>query len=268
MPLSNRRLAGLPEKQVIRQAVEDGKRISLRFSGGSFRRPAAMALSRTLLSAAPDQALLSLAVQLPEQGGDVFLAPALAARLLTQSPEAVYVWAEAQLFPAGSLRKQALTDFSAVLDRLHWDEDSQRYRFFAGQLSMLGELAFTPAAVPPLDMRWFPLLARIGMPEAAQTLLGLLHGRTLASLPPEVSSRLYRYAMDLSDAQAVQGVIDRLNAWAGRSGAISWSSGPCAAAAALPPGGSWSSCWTCCPFRRERSWPSTGRWSAWPGKRK
>ena len=214
-----RRLAGLPEKQVIRQAVEDGKRISLRFSGGSFRRPAAMALSRTLLSAAPDQALLSLAVQLPEQGGDVFLAPALAARLLTQSPEAVYVWAEAQLFPAGSLRKQALTDFSAVLDRLHWDEDSQRYRFFAGQLSMLGELAFTPAAVPPLDMRWFPLLARIGMPEAAQTLLGLLHGRTLASLPPEVSSRLYRYAMDLSDAQAVQGVIDRLE----RLGWTEWS---------------------------------------------
>ena len=103
-----RRLAGLTEKQLDRQ-VEDskGRPVPLRFEcyagsvKGFFRLPAALALCRTILETNPDPELLPLAIQLQAQGCENFLAPALAARLVSQSPEDVYTWAKEQLSCSG-----------------------------------------------------------------------------------------------------------------------------------------------------------------------
>ena len=203
-----RRLAGLTEKQLDRQ-VEDskGRPVPLRFEcyagsvRGFFRLPAALALCRTILEANPDPELLPLAIQLQAQGCENFLAPALAARLVSQSPEDVYTWAKGQLSRSGllgaKLRKEALVPFRHVLAFLRWDEASQTYRAAVRWSALTRSFQLGPVAVPPLDTRWFSLLVWAG--EMNTILLRLLAGRKLRNLPDIVPNYLYRSALKASD---------------------------------------------------------------------
>ena len=203
-----RRLAGLTEKQLDRQ-VEDskGRPVPLRFEcyagsvRGFFRLPAALALCRTILEANPDPELLPLAIQLQAQGCENFLAPALAARLVSQSPEDVYTWAKGQLSRSGllgaKLRKEALVPFRHVLAFLHWDEASQTYRTAVRWSALTCSFQLGPVAVPPLDMRWFSLLVWAG--EMNAILLRLLAGRKFRNLPEIVPNYLYRSALKAAD---------------------------------------------------------------------
>ena len=203
-----RQLASLTEKQLDRQ-VEDskGRPAAMRFDcyaggvKGFFRLPAALALCRTILETNPDPELLPLAIQLQAQGCENFLAPALAARLLSQSPEDVYTWAKGQLSHSGllgaKLRKEALAPFRYVLAFLRWDESSQVYRTAVRWSALTRSFQLGPVAVPPLDMRWFSLLVWAG--EMNEILLRLLAGRKLRSLPEIVPNYLYRSALKASD---------------------------------------------------------------------
>ena len=103
-----RRVAGLTAQQLDRQvAGEKGKPVLLRFScfdtecQGSFRLLAALALCRTIMENG-DAELCRLAMEFQAQGEEDFLAPALAARLIAQSPADSYDWAEKAAFANGA----------------------------------------------------------------------------------------------------------------------------------------------------------------------
>ena len=98
------RLAGLSQQQLDR-LVEGarGKPVVMRFScyngheQGTLRLLAGLTLSDTLKNV-EDLELCRLAIQLQEQAGDDFLAPALTARLISRTPEDSYTWAEGHIF--------------------------------------------------------------------------------------------------------------------------------------------------------------------------
>ena len=195
-----RRLAGLTERQLDRQVEgEKGNAERLHFScfnaeyQGSFRLLAALELCQTIMSGG-DGALCRLAVELQAQGGEDFLAPALAARLLTQAPADSCAWAEKQLIKTGLLgtrvRQEAVLPFRYVLSTLRWDEQRETYCWAVGA----GPAHGLPVAIPPLDIRWISLLAReSGGLDAV--LLNLLEGRPFPGLPREVAAYLYRAAL-------------------------------------------------------------------------
>lgn len=80
---------------------------------------------------AETKALCALAVELQAQAGDDFLAPALAARLLTQDPADCCAWAEKQLLRTGLLGTRvcqgAVRPFRYVLGNLWWDRQRGVY---------------------------------------------------------------------------------------------------------------------------------------------
>lgn len=206
-----RRLAGLTERQLDRQAEgERGKPERLRFSCfdveplGSFRLRAALALCRTIVSGG-DRALCRLAMELQDRAGEDFLAPALAARLLTQAPADSYAWAERQLLKTGLLgarvRQEAIHPFRHVLCSLCWDGQEEVYRWAVGAAH-----AASLAAIPPLDTRWFSLLARAGG-GLDGALLNLLEGRRLPDLAGEVLDYLYRAALKSRYYGQVQQIV-------------------------------------------------------------
>ena len=206
-----RRLAGLTERQLDRQAEgERGKPERLRFSCfdveplGSFRLRAALALCRTIVSGG-DRALCRMAMELQDRAGEDFLAPALAARLLTQAPADSYAWAERQLLKTGLLgarvRQEAIRPFRHVLCSLCWDGQEEVYRWAVGAAH-----AASLAAIPPLDTRWFSLLARAGG-GLDGALLNLLEGRRLPDLAGEVLDYLYRAALKSRYYGQVQQIV-------------------------------------------------------------
>lgn len=85
---------------------------------------AALALCRTIMENGNAE-LCRLAMEFQAQGEEDFLAPALAARLIAQSPADSYDWAEKQLLRTGLLgtkvRQEAIRPFRYVLGTLHWD---------------------------------------------------------------------------------------------------------------------------------------------------
>ncbi len=207
-----RRLANLTDRQLDRKVEgEKGKVERLRFSlpdmeeQGSFRLLAAVELCRTILSGG-DKALCALAVELQAQAGDDFLAPALAARLLTQDPADCCAWAEKQLLRTGLLGTRvcqgAVRPFRYVLGNLWWDRQRGVY-VWSHSVTRAGA---RPAAIPPLDIRWFSLLAREGG-GLDTALLNLLEGRPLSDLPGGVAAYLYRTALRSPDYGRVQRVI-------------------------------------------------------------
>ena len=226
-----RRLAGLTERQLDRQAEgERGKPERLRFSCfdveplGSFRLRAALALCRTIVSGG-DRALCRMAMELQDRAGEDFLAPALAARLLTQAPADSYAWAERQLLKTGLLgarvRQEAIRPFRHVLCSLCWDGQEGVYRWAVGAVPA----AAPTEAIPPLDTRWFSLLARAGG-GLDGALLNLLEGRRLPDLAGEVPAYLYRTALKSPYYGQVQQIVRILaeSGWTDWGGfAVQWA---------------------------------------------
>ena len=226
-----RRLAGLTERQLDRQAAgESGKPERLRFSCfdmeplGSFRLRAALALCRTIVTGG-DRALCRLAMELQDRAGEDFLAPALAARLLTQAPADSYAWAERQLLKTGLLgtrvRQEAIRPFRHVLCSLCWDGQEGAYRWAVGAVPA----AAPTEAIPPLDTRWFSLLARAGG-GLDGALLNLLEGRRLPDLAGEVPAYLYRTALKSPYFGQVQQIVRILaeSGWTDWGGfAVQWA---------------------------------------------
>lgn len=210
-----RRVAGLTAKQLDRQVEgEKGKPVLLRFScfdtecQGSFRLLAALALCRTIMKCG-DAALCRLAMEFQAQGETDFLAPALAARLIMQSPADSYDWAEKQLLRTGLLgtkvQQEAIRPFRYVLGTLHWDPKQAVCRW-GGNWSVTEGLDGAAVAVAPLDVRWFSLLSRAGG-GLDGVLLSLLDGWTVPNLPETVSRYLYQTALRSPDYSQVQCVI-------------------------------------------------------------
>ncbi len=187
-----RRLAGLTQRQLDRQVEgENGKPVRLRFAcfdtehQGSFRLLAALALCRTIRTDG-DEELCRLAVELQGQVEDDFLAPAVAARLMTQPPAESYAWAEKQLLRSGLLgtkvRQKAVCPIQYALEA---------------------------AADPALDIRWFTLLIRVGS-GMDEVLLNLLSRGKVPDLPEAVGNYLYHMGLKSSHYIQTQRIIEVL----------------------------------------------------------
>ena len=209
-----RRVAGLTAQQLDRQvAGEKGKPVLLRFScfdtecQGSFRLLAALALCRTIMENG-DAELCRLAMEFQAQGEEDFLAPALAARLIAQSPADSYDWAEKQLLRTGLLgtkvQQEAIRPFRYVLGTLHWDPERGACRWPENG-SGIGASAGA-AAVPTLDTRWFSLLARAGG-GLDGVLLSLLDEWKVSDLPETVGRYLYQTALRSPNYTQAQRVV-------------------------------------------------------------
>lgn len=218
-----RRLAGLTAQQLDRQVErEAGTPELLRFScfdtehQGSFRVLAALALCRTIRRAG-DGGLCRLAIELQAQAGEDFLAPALAARLVTQTPEDSYAWGEKQLLKTGLLgtkvRQEAVPPFRYALGGLRWEAREGVCRWAGG------------AAVPPLDTRWFSLLIRTGNGMDG-VLLTLLDGWNVPGLPEAVGIHLYHAALGNPEYSQVRNMVRVLDeqGWTGwENFAVRWA---------------------------------------------
>ena len=222
-----RRLAGLTAQQLERQVEgEKGKPVPLLFScfdtehRGTFRLLAALALCRTI-TAEGDGELCRLAVELQTRGGEDFLAPALAARLIIQAPADSYAWAEQQLLRTGLLgtrvRQEAVVSFRYALGALRWEERAGVCRWSAGWSGGVPLPGAVPASVPPLDVRWFSLLIQTGSGMDG-VLLNLLDDWTVPELPEAVGVHLYHAALRNPAYHQVQRIVRVLS----RQGWTKW----------------------------------------------
>ena len=184
-----RRLASLTAQQLDRQVEgENGKPVLLRFAcfdmehQGSFRLLAALALCRTIRTDG-DEELCRLAMELQAQVGDDFLAPAMAARLVTQTPAESYAWAEKQLLRSGLLGTKVRQEAVCPI----------RY-------------ALGAVVDPNLDIRWFTLLIRVGS-GMDEVLLNLLGGGKVSDLPEAVGDYLYHMGLKSSHYSQTQRII-------------------------------------------------------------
>lgn len=187
-----RRLAGLTQRQLDRQVEgENGKPVRLRFAcfdtehQGSFRLLAALALCRTIRTNG-DEELCRLAVELQAQVEDDFLAPAVAARLMTQPPAESYAWAEKQLLRSGLLGTKVRQEAVCPI-----------------------QYALEAAADPALDIRWFTLLIRVGS-GMEEVLLNLLSRGKVPDLPEAVGNYLYHMGLKSSHYIQTQRIIEVL----------------------------------------------------------
>ena len=211
------RLAGLSQQQLDR-LVEGarGKPVVMRFScyngheQGTLRLLAGLTLSDTLKNV-EDLELCRLAIQLQEQAGDDFLAPALTARLISRTPEDSYTWAEGHIFWPRLLGKrlweEALHPLRVALGNLNWVEQDGVYRYLTAWYPQ--PVQYAVPSVPPLDIRWFSLLTQMGR-SMDHTLIALLHGRKLPGLPRRVLEHLYRSALSLGDYSMVLRIVELL----------------------------------------------------------
>ena len=167
--------------------------------GVPFRKLIPLVLTHTLMGR-PDPQLCRLSIALQEQYGRDFLAPALAARLILQGPEACYPWAEEQLFPNGpgaQPKEAAVSAFRAVLGNLHWDEEAAVYWFDGLWSPLLRQATHGPVPLPPLDRRWFDLLLQAG-DDLYEPLLNLLRGRRDLGLSQAFLAHLYHAAQRMT----------------------------------------------------------------------
>ena len=99
------------------------------------------------------------------------------------------------------MRQEAIRPFRHVLCSLCWDGQEEVYRWAVGAAH-----AASLAAIPPLDTRWFSLLARAGG-GLDGALLNLLEGRRLPDLAGEVLDYLYRAALKSRYYGQVQQIV-------------------------------------------------------------
>lgn len=210
------RLAGLTPQQLDRNVEgAEGKPVVMRFAcfnghvQGSLRLLAALSLCSTIKTTG-DGDLCRLIIQLQQQVGNDFLAPALAARLITQTPEESYTWAENQLVHTGLLGakvcQEAVFPFQTALGLLSWDNQAGVYRYHTRNSGWEGGTV----TVPPLDQRWFTLLIRAGH-QMDYILMVLLSDRTIPDLPRQVLVHLYHSAVKSDDYGQARGMVELLS---------------------------------------------------------
>ena len=224
------RLADLTPQQLDRKVEgTEGRPVVMRFAcfnghvQGSLRLLAALSLCSTIKTTG-DGDLCRLVIQLQQQAGDDLLAPALAARLITQAPKDSYTWAEAQLVHTGLLgakvRQEAVFPFQTALGLLSWDDQAGVYRYHTRGSGWKGGTV----TVPPLDQRWFTLLIRAGR-QMDHILMILLSGRTIPDLPRQVLVHLYHSAVKSDDYGQTRGLVELLSGlgWTDWDGfAVKW----------------------------------------------
>lgn len=239
-----RRLAGLTQRQLDRQVEgENGKPVRLRFAcfdrehQGSFRLLAALALCRTIRTDG-DEELCRLAVELQGQVEDDFLAPAVAARLMTQPPAESYAWAEKQLLRSGLLgtkvRQKAVCPIQYALEA---------------------------AADPALDIRWFTLLIRVGS-GMDEVLLNLLSRGKVPDLPEAVGNYLYHMGLKSPITSRRSALLRCWQSRDGQSGITLWFGGPRKTVRVHLFTGC-STYWTRYLFRLRRRRLNSGNWIDW-----
>ncbi|MCI9120574.1 MAG: hypothetical protein HFG00_03480 [Oscillibacter sp.] len=165
----------------LRQAAEDS----------GFRQSVCRTLEGMLMRD-PDPEWKALALELYEEYGNLYLAPALLAQLLSQDSAACYEWAEARFFRTAApesrtVDPEAVRAFNRVFGNVCWIPRRERYEI--SPLWNYGEDAPFITPLPLLDPRWFGLFTKAGK-SMDHLLVSLLQERRQA---PEVLAQMGAY---------------------------------------------------------------------------
>ncbi len=197
--------------------TKNGKREIMRFphalatqKGATFQQLIPLVLTYTLMGS-PDTELCRLALELYEQYGIDYLAPALTAQIWQLDSKESYQWAEQQVVKSGvlgeSIRGEAIRPLQIALGRLNWYSQKESYLYSRPRNTLAKQVAWTYTLVPTLDPRWFTRMtqAKGGMDEI---LVRLLHQReSIPELSDQVRTYLYQMAMRCSEWNRLLEVI-------------------------------------------------------------
>ena len=197
--------------------TKNGKRETMRFPHTLapqkeviFQQLMPLVLTDTLMGS-PDTELCRLALELYEQYGADYLAPALTAQLWRLDSKESYQWAEQQVVTSGllghSIRSETMNVLQIVLGRLYWNTQKQSYLYSRPRNTLDKQVAWIYTLVPTLDPQWFTLMIQCkgGLDEI---LIHLLHHREpIPELSGQVRNYLYQMAMRCSEFNHVLNII-------------------------------------------------------------